>query len=153
MLEGHSSYFLHVTLCLFHVWIMYMWWTSMNSPSHCCHSTYPITLSHIFAKQECEEKKRFITYYVAVPPSWYSECIFLSSGSLISISVSHPFSGILQVLEHMDALGICHSAMHEYDCLLLSLPYLFHCVPAHSILQSVSIIHRCSQTWTVCVCF
>ena len=53
----------------------------------------------------------------------------------------------LQLFEPMDALGT--PLRNEYDCPLLSLTCLFRCIPVHSILQSVSIIHQCSPTCTV----
>ena len=51
---------------------------------------------------------------------------------------------IEQLFEPMDSFGI--PITNDYDCPLLSLTYLFHCIPAHCILQSVSLIHECSPT-------
>ena len=51
---------------------------------------------------------------------------------------------IVQLFEPMDSFGI--PITNDYDCPLLSLTYLFHCIPAHCILQSVSLIHECSPT-------
>ena len=52
---------------------------------------------------------------------------------------------VVQLFEPMDSFGIPIS--NDYDCPLLSLNYfLFRCIPAHCILQSVSQIHECSPT-------
>ena len=51
---------------------------------------------------------------------------------------------IMQLFEPMDSFGI--PITNDYDCPLLSLTNLFHCIPAHYILQSISVIHECSPT-------
>ena len=49
---------------------------------------------------------------------------------------------IIQLFEPMDNLDT--PLTNEYDCPLVSLTDLFWCVPSHSILQSVSIMHECT---------
>lgn len=49
---------------------------------------------------------------------------------------------IVQLFELMD--NFATPLTSEYDCLLVSLADLFWCVPSHSIIQSVSIMHECT---------
>ena len=51
---------------------------------------------------------------------------------------------VVQLFEPMDSFGI--PITNDYDCPLLSLTYLFRCIPAHCILQSIFLIHECSPT-------
>ena len=51
---------------------------------------------------------------------------------------------IVQLFERMDSFGI--PITNDYDCPLLSLTNLFHCIPAHYVFQSISVIHECTST-------
>ena len=55
---------------------------------------------------------------------------------------------VVLLFEPMDSFGIpiTNDYIYIYDCHLLSLTYLFCCIPAHCMLQSVSLIHECSPT-------
>ena len=45
----------------------------------------------------------------------------------------------VQLYEAMDSYGIL--VTNEFDCPLLSLTTLFRCIPSHSVMQTVSIVH------------
>ena len=51
---------------------------------------------------------------------------------------------LVQLYEPMDSYGIL--VTNEFDCPLLSLTTLFRCIPSHSIMQTVSIIHECTPS-------
>ena len=53
---------------------------------------------------------------------------------------------VIQRLEYMNyhRVQVCN----DYDCPLLSLTTVFHCVPSHCISHSVSAVHVCSSTCT-----
>ena len=53
---------------------------------------------------------------------------------------------VIQRLEYMNYHGV--QVCNDYDCPLLSLTTVFHCVPSHCVSHSVSVVHECSSTCT-----